>query len=254
LRYNSLDERIMIPKGIQNKQIGEVWFSPLGVYKHVVRLTKKAGAEAIEKAGKLKPVREARITAITALAMFAMQKENPAYVQLSAKEASPFDSFICQKSPKKRGELLVSNIQVTSYREDTREDFLTQLKRTKVPKGYNKYPEKCVVVVDLLTKNPISDKEQEKITDYLNKQKTPFPVWTLRAISISPDTIGEMVILNPKHRSFIINFGEIASRYQELGLPDARRIVWVPNESQLREDEHTGTYELPPWNPEIENL
>lgn len=244
----------MKPIGIKDKEMGEIWFSPLGVYKHIVRLTKKVGANAIEKTGKLKPVREARITAITALAMFIMGNENPTYVQLSASEDSPFDSYVCQRSLEKRGTLLISNIQVTSYREGASEDFLTQLQRTKTPRGYNKYLDKCVVVVDLLTKNPINSDEQVKITKYLNDNKTPFPVWTFRAISIRPDTIGEMVILNPNRRSFTINFGKVAYRFKELGCPDAVRIVWVPNEKQLKEDEHSGTITTPPWNPDLEKL
>jgi hypothetical protein len=241
-------------KGIRDRQIGEIWFSPLGIYKHLNRLSKKIGVQAIEKSGKLKPVREARITAITGLAMFIMRKEYPTYVQLSVSEDSPFDSYICQRSPDQRGTLLISNIQVTSYRTGSKEDFLTQLKRTKVPQGYSKFPEECVVVVDLLTRKPFSDEELAEITKYLNENKTPFPVWTFRAISMSPDTIGEMIILNPELRVFpAINFGKVAYRFKELGYPDAVRIQWVANESQLREDEHTGVISEPPWNPDIEN-
>lgn len=244
----------MIPKGIKDKQIGEVWFSPLGVYKHITRLSKKVGAEAIEKEGKFKQVREARITAITALAMFMMTNNNPAYVQLSSQEDSDFDSYVCQKSTKSKGGLLISCLQVTSYREGSKEDFLTQLKRTKTPSNYNKYSDRCVLVVDLLTKNPIGEEEQEKITKYLNETKTPFPVWTFRAISISPDTVGEMVIYNPNRRVFpILNFGKAAYKYQKLKLADAIRINWVHKENMLKPDEHVGTYSFPPWNPKIED-
>lgn len=240
--------------GLIDRGIGDIWFSPLGIYKHIHRLSKKVGQETIEKSGKLKPVREARITAITALAMFILRKEVPTYLQLSANEDSPFDSYVCQKLPEKRGTLFISNLQVTSYREDAKEDFITQLKRTKIPEGYNKYSENCVLVVDLLSRKPLSDEEQEKVTKHLNVNKAPFPVWTFRPISITPDTIGEMVILNPVRRSFPINFGKVAFRFQELGMADAVRIQWVQKESQLKEDEHVGTYDSPPWDPRIEEL
>lgn len=243
----------MRPKGIKDRGIGEIWFSPLGIYKHLNRLSKKVGAQAIEKNGKLKPVREARITAIAALAMFIMRKEIPTYIQISAEEDSPFDSYICQREPGKKGTLLISNIQVTSYREGSKEDFLTQLKRTKVPSGYSIFPKECVVIVDLLTREPFNDEELVAITKYLNENKTPFPVWTFRAISITPETVGEMIILNPELRVFpAINFGKVAYRFKELGYPDAVRIEWVPNEKQLREDEHTGVISEPPWSPAIE--
>ncbi|MCL5113998.1 MAG: hypothetical protein M1372_02400 [Patescibacteria group bacterium] len=244
----------MLSKGIREREIGEIWFSPLAIYKHINRLVKKVGSEAIEKNGNFKPVREARITAITALAMFIMRDEIPTYIQLSASEDSLFDSYVCQRFPHQRETLFISNIQVTSYRDNSKEDFLTQLKRTKVPPGRSLFSDKCVVVYDLLTKKPLPEEEQIKITEYLNANKTPFPVWTFRAISISPDTIGEMVILNPTRKSYIINFGKIAYRYKELRMQDSVRIMWVSKKSQLKEDEYSGTYSLPPWDPIIEEL
>lgn len=224
----------------------DIWFSPYGIYKHHYRLAKILGLEAIEKVGKLKPVREARITAITALAMYKMTGK-PAFVQLCASD--PPDAFIMQRSTEVRGQIDVSTIEVTSYREGSKEDFLAQIKRTKVPPEYSIYSEHYVLVVDLLTKNSI---DEEPINRYLNSVNVPFPIWTFRVLSLTPDTIGEMVILNPVIKRFVINFGEVAFRLKNMGMPDAIRTIQVKSPDQLKEDEHSGQITEPPWDPEIE--
>jgi len=73
------------------RKTGEIWHNPYNVYKHIARLTEKVGSETIEKHGKLKPVREARITAIAALAMYN-QTGKPAYIQLCRND--PPDAYI----------------------------------------------------------------------------------------------------------------------------------------------------------------
>lgn len=202
----------------------------------------------IEGSGQLKPVREARIAAITALAIYQMTGK-PAYVQLCKDD--PPDAYIGQKSLIVPGQLDVSTIEITSFRENPREDFLTQIKRTKIPPNYQKYSKNYVLVVDLLTRNPI---DEIGINTYLNEVKVPFPILTFKALSISPDTIGEMVILNPNISRFTINFGEVAYKMKKSGTPESFKITWIKSPDQLRDDQHTGTYSLPPWDPNIENV
>lgn len=230
------------------KKTGKIWHSPTNVYKHIHRLTKKVGSEAVEKHGKLKPVREARITAITALAMYRLT-EKPAYIQLC--KSDPPDAYILQKSTKIRGQLDISTVEITIYRDSHKETLLEQLKRTKVPADYHKYSDKYVLVVDLLTNSQVNF---GKINEYLNNNHTPFPIWTFRALSLHPDTIGEMTILNPRLHQIKINFGEAAFRFKSLGLPEVIRIKWVNDPNLLKEDEPSGIYNNPPWDIAIEDI
>lgn len=231
-----------------SKKTGEIWHNPYNVYKHIARLTKKVGAEAIEKSGKLRPVREARITAITALAMYN-QTGKPAYIQLCKDD--PPDAYIMQKSREVKGQLDISTIEITSYREGANETFLEQLKRTKTPYRYHKYSDRYILVIDQLTRYPIDFSEANT---YLNDNNVPFPVWSFRAISLHPDTIGEMTIVNPTIHQLTINFGEAAFRLKELGLPEIVFMKQVLKPEDLREDEPVGIYNEPPWDREIEDF
>lgn len=82
----------------------------------------------------------------------------------------------------------------------------------------------------------------------------PFPIWTFRALSLRPDTIGEMTILNPTIHQLTINFGEAAFRVKSLGLPEVVFVKQVSNPSLLRDDEPVGIYNDPPWDTEIEDI
>lgn len=230
---------------LTSRKTGKFWHSPYNVFWYIDRLTKKVGPETIEKHGKLKPVREARIVAITALAIYRLTGK-PAYIQLC--KFDPPDAYIMQKSKEVKGQLDISTVEVTSYRRGARETFLKQLKRTKVPTTHHKYSENYILVVDLLTKNQIDFGEVNK---YLNDRLTPFPVWVFRAISLFPDTIGEVTILNPRIRQLRINFGEAAFRLKSLGLPDIYSTREVESEDLVREDEPAGTYNKPPWDVDI---
>lgn len=52
------------------RRTGNIWHSPYNVYKHLGRLARLVGQDVIEKEGKYKPVREARIAAVTALVIY----------------------------------------------------------------------------------------------------------------------------------------------------------------------------------------
>jgi len=156
-----------------------------------------------------------------------------------------------QKSKKVKWQLDISTVEITSYREGAKETFLEQLKRTKAPTGYNKYSDEYILVVDLLIKSPIDFADAN---NYLNQSKVHFPVWAFRALSLYPDTIGEMTIVNPNIHQLTINFGETAFKFKELGLPEVVFVKQVFRSENLQEDEPSGYYNEPPWDRNIENI
>ena len=107
---------------------GDIWHSPYNVYKHIGRLTKQVGQEAIEKEGKYKPVREARIASVTALTIF-QRTNKPADVQLPPQD--PPDAYLMQQSIEKVGQIDITTLEITSYRANRNETLLEQLQRTK---------------------------------------------------------------------------------------------------------------------------
>lgn len=151
------------------KRTGNIWHSPYNVYKHLGRLAKRVGQEAIEKEGKYKPVREARIAAVTAL-VISQRTKKPAYVQLPPKD--PPDAYLMQRSLEKKGQLDITTLEITSYRANRGENLLDQLKRTKANK-IQKYSDEYVLVYELLSKEGI---DYEAIRDYLNDINNRFPV------------------------------------------------------------------------------
>ncbi len=227
----------------------DIWHSPYNVYKHIDRLTKSIGKEAIEKSGKLKPVREARIASIAALAMYSITGK-PSYIQLC--EADPPDAYVMQQSKEIKGQLDISTLEITSYREGATESFLEQLSRTKAPKDYGKYSDEYILVVDFLRKETI---DFNSTNEYLNKVNITFPVWVFRAISLYPDTIGELTIVNPKVYQTTINFGEAAFKMKSLGLPEVMFVKKATSMSQLNEQPtSSGIYNEPPWSRDIEKV
>jgi len=64
---------------MEMRRTGNIWHSPYNVYKHLGRLAKSVGQNAIEKEGKYKCVREARAAAITALIMYKITKKTCIY-------------------------------------------------------------------------------------------------------------------------------------------------------------------------------
>lgn len=221
------------------RRTGNIWHSPYNVYKHLGRLAKQVGQEAIEKEGKYKPVREARIAAVTAL-VISQRTKKPAYVQLPPKD--PPDAYLMRQSLKKKGQLDITTLEITSYRANRNETLLDQLKRTKAS-NIQKYSDEYVLVVELLSKEDI---DYEAIRDYLNNIIIKFPVWTLYGKTVDGSTTAEFTIVNPKIWQTEINIGEAAFKLKQEGMLDVIFIRRAGNEKRVR-TEPAGNYELPPW-------
>ena len=221
------------------RRTGNIWHSPYNVYKHLGRLAKFVGQDAIEKAGKYKPVREARIAAVTAL-VISQRTKKPAYVQLPPKD--PPDAYLMQQSLEKKGQLDITTLEITSYRANRNEILLEQLKRTKA-NDIQKYSDEYVLVVELLSKEGI---DYEAIRDYLNSINIRFPVWALYGKAVGGSTTAEFTIINPRIWQTEINVGEAAFILKENGMLDVVFIKRAGSEKSVR-IEPGGNYELPPW-------
>lgn len=218
---------------------GNIWHSPNNVYKHLGRLAKRVGKEAIENEGKYKRVREARIAAVVALALYQKTKK-PAYVQLPPND--PPDAYLMQQSIKKKGQLDITTIEITSYRGISNETLLDQLIRTKVG-GPPKYSNEYLLIVELLTKQGI---DYGAIRQYLNKNNIQFPIWTLFGKKVEGSTTAELVIVNPSTHCVEINIGKAAFNLKQKGVIEVLFTKRTANEKNVRV-ESAGSYELPPW-------
>ncbi len=225
---------------MQISRTGQIWHSPYNVYKHLLRLSKIVLQEDIEKKGKYKPVREARLAAVTALVISKITK-NPAYVQLPSSD--PPDAYLMQESKIKKGQLDITTLEITSYRGNTSESLLEQLKRTKVGKIL-KYSDEYILVVELLSKKNI---DYEAIKNYLNSSNINFPVWTLYGKTVDGSTTAEFTIINPKVYSSEINIAEEAVKQKEIGMIEVIHMKRTGNEKNVRK-EKAGEYELAPWS------
>lgn len=221
------------------RRTGNIWHSPYNVYKHLGRLAKQVGQEAIEKEGKYKPIREARVAAVTAL-VISQRTRKPAYVQLPPKD--PPDAYLMQQSLERKGQLDITTLEITSYRANRGETLLDQLKRTKA-NSIQKYSDEYVLVVELFSKDGI---DYEAIRDYLNSISIRFPVWTLYGKTVDGSTTAEFTIINPKIWQTEINIGEAAFKLKQDGMLDVIFIKRTGNEKNVR-TELAGNYELPPW-------
>lgn len=190
------------------------WHAPLNIYWHIQQLSKEVGSDAIETKAAYKSVRECRIGAIAALALF-QRTGKPAYVQLCKRD--PPDVFIIQPSDKIGGQVDITQIEITSYLKTSEESLLEQLRRTKVPAGINLYSEYYVLLVNLGVGLGI---DYAPIRKYLNENQTPFPVWTLQEIQRSPNTTARLVIINPETKEIDLDVGKTAYLFKKLKLPD----------------------------------
>lgn len=214
------------------------WHSPLNVYWHVQKLTDKIGAKAIEKEGAYQGIREARIGAVLALAMFD-RLGKPTYLQLY--KPDPPDLIFMQQG--KNGQREITQVEITSYVIRSKESLLEQLRRTKTPPGITLFSENYILLVNVGVGLEV---DYEPIRDYLNQnKKIRFPVWTLQEISSYPDTIAKLVIVNPQISELEINIGEVAHRFGELDLPGVIHSKRVANRKFVRAEPSEPTFEAP---------
>lgn len=229
------------------KKAGKIWHSPLNVYRWESRLIKEVGLEAIKKKGKYQKVREARIAAIVALAMYKL-RDIPAYVQLP--EDDPPDAYILQESKKKKGQADISTLEITTYYNDSRETLLEQLKRKKVPTTHETYSDEYILVVELGVRNPPIEIDYEELRSYLNSVGVKFPIWTIRDVSSRGNTIAEVVIVNPNTHKLTINVGEAAYIFKTKKLNDVLFTKQgTPKTAGKRMP--AGQYGKPPWDESL---
>lgn len=216
---------------------GNIWHSPTNVYWHIQKLSEKVDAKSLETRREYQMVREARVGAVVALAMFK-KLGKPTYIQLY--KPDPPDLILMQQNGVTKD---ITQVEVTRYAGEPKETILEQLKR-KDPQGFHKYSENYILVVNLGIGMKV---DFEPVRDYLNSNKTPFPVWVVQEKSNYPDTIARLVIVNPKIYEMEINIGEAAHIFDSLKLPGVIHSKRVGNPKLVRAESIGDNYEAP-WN------
>jgi len=217
---------------------GNIWYSPYSVYKHLQLLADEVGVKAIEKNGKYKVVREARIAAVTAVVLYKITGK-PAYIQLP--DSDPPDAFIMQQSTEKIGQLDISTLEITSYRANNGSLF-EQLKNTKMKKNSG-YSDEYILVVELFSNEEI---DYDKIRNYANNISLPFPIWTLKGIVVDGTTTAELVIVNPETHFYEIPIADAIAQWHDKNLIDIITTKRTGSEEKVR-TESSGNIELSPW-------
>lgn len=220
---------------------GSIWHSPPNVYWHIQEETKKVGQETIENSGKYEKLREARVAAVAALVMFKLTNK-PAYVQLY--KPDPPDALVMQRSLQVKGQQDISQIEITTYPGNKGESLIQQLKRTKVPPGVHLFSENYILVVNLFKGVTVNF---EEINKYLVENKTPFPIWSIQEVESRPDTVAELVIINPEVYKIRVNIGEAVHIFNKFGLPGVIRTKRVGSTDLVRMEKAEKTY-ITPWD------
>lgn len=218
---------------------GKIWHSPLNVYWHIQKLTEKVGAEAIENRSDYQGVREARIGAVMALVMF-QRMGKPTYIQLY--KPDPPDVILMQPSKDFKGQLDIILVEMTSFVRGRKESLLEQLKRTKAKPGIHTLSEEYILAVNV---GVGLDVDYKPIRDYLNENKTPFPVWAVQQVASYPDTIAKVVMINPELREMNVNVGESAYLLRESKWPDVLHTRRVAKRELVRLERAEKFYQAP---------
>ncbi len=218
---------------------GNIWHSPLNVYWHIQKLIEKLGQDGLEKHKQYKSIRESQIAAVIALVLFRM-RNIPAYIQMY--KPDPPDALIMQPSRTNKGQMDISTLEITQYRGNNKESLFDQLKRTKIGPNINTLSSFYILVVDLWPNVKVEDEEYQKINTYLNENKTPYPVWVIQETEKHPDTMAELTILNPELHKTLINIGEAAHTYKQLGAPDVLRVRRVGSKDLVRTEKAEKNY------------
>lgn len=221
-----------------------IYYSPIKPFAYHYKLLTLMDAVELDK--QFKALREAKSIAISALALYSTT-DNPTFINLS--ENDPPDGYIMRHSKEKKGTLEILKVEITHYFNNNGETLLEQLKRTKIPAKPIHGPE-YLILVELRTPDPIN---YEEIRDYLNSINNPFPVWTIRPLQITPDTIAELVIINPEIHTIVVNAGEAAYNWKQNKLPNEIDIKRVAKVEDVRFEELKTKHDIKPkWEIETE--
>jgi hypothetical protein len=216
-------------------QFNKRWHSPVNVYMHVQKLTEKIGSDALEKRPHHKRAREARIAGIMAFVLTRIRKL-PTVLRLPLHD--PPDAYLMQPNS---GTMDITTVEITSYRP-SKESMLEQLIRTKLHASLSS---EYILLVELLTEDKV---DYQEVNDYAVKNNVPFPIWSLRKIQQSPDTIAEIVIMNPEVSKFTVNVGEEAHYFSEkYKIPHVVFTKKVSKPEDVREESNLEECNIAPW-------
>lgn len=184
-------------------QFNKRWHSPANAYKHLEELKESIGLDEIEKRPQHKRAREIRIAMILCFVLSRI-RNLPTFFRLPKND--PPDAYLMQPN---NGTMDITTVELTSYRQ-SKETLLEQLIRTK--KLGTKYSSEYLMLVHLFTEDGV---DYEAINDYAVKNDIKYPIWTLRQTESSPNTVAEIVIINPSISKFLVNIGEEAFHFKQ---------------------------------------
>lgn len=218
-------------------QFNKRWHSPNNAYKHLEELKESIGLETIEKRPQHKRAREARIAMILSFVLTKI-RNLPTFFRLPLND--PPDAYLMQPN---NGTMDITTVELTSYRK-SKETLVDQLIRTK--KIGTKYSSEYLMLVHLFTEEGVDYKE---ISDYANANNVSYPIWTLRQTQNHPDTLAEVVIINPAVSKFEINVGEEAFHFkQKYNVPHIVFSKQVNNPVDVRSETSDKECNIAPWD------
>jgi len=219
---------------MEDSQFNKRWHSPTNVFMHLDKISKRVGEE-LEKSPKYQKARETRIAAIVAFVLSRL-RNLPTYIRLPLDE--PPDVYLMQPN---LGTMDIATVELTSYRSST-ESLLDQLKRKKLKQGYSS---SCLLLIELFTENKV---DYEAINKHSIEQNICFPIWTLRKVQQSPDTIAEVMIINPNLSKFLINVGRETFYFKDkYKVPQIFFSKRVGNRKNVRFEQMPGECNIAPW-------
>jgi hypothetical protein len=219
-------------------QFNKRWFSPTYIFKHLDRLYNTVGLKTVDSSPLYGRAREARIAAIMAFVITRI-RNIPALVRLP--KSDPPDCYLMQP---RQGTMDITTVEITSYRS-SKETLLDQLIRKKLNDKYlSAYSKECVLMVELFTEDKV---DYEAINNYCLNKQTTVPIWCLRKVQQTPDTIAEVITINPKIEKFKINVGKEAYYFNETyKIPSSVISKKAFNVGEIK-SEIIGEYDIPPW-------
>lgn len=216
------------------KDDNKIWFSPLFVQSCCVEMVTEKGIEQIKKERKYKKLVESYDLALTALAMYQLNKATHELPLIQMPKQDPPDGYIGQESKERHGDFDISTIELTRYNGKNGETLLEQLKSSdKVNSEYNKYEEKYVLLIKI--EEGVSPNYDE-VNTFLVENKIPFAVWALQVVENHPDTIVKLTVLNPEIQVIHVNVGEVAYLYRAQKIPNALELKRVGSKEKVRKE------------------
>ena len=230
-----------------------LWYSPLYVFSYVNKLVEK-GYSIDELDIRFKQLRESKLLAVLALAL-CEKMNNITLFQPVSKD--PPDGYLAQQSKVVKGQLDISTVEITHYyginfKGNGNESLLDQLIKSGKIAEKSKYSDHYILAVELLTKEGVN---YDEIREYVNDIKLPYPIWTIKKLRDAPDTIAEVIIINPKTNRMEINVGKSAFYYSGQKIPNVTKAIMVKDPSEVRTERTNEVFAVtPPWEIDEKKL